>query len=83
MSNLWQNLPLHYQGSFCFSFKPLKNKTKVIELTNECVFVKFSSERLLRGISYVSSDEEDAWIVNDDDMEDFIVDQEEYFWSLD
>uniref|UniRef100_M4C9I5 Terpene synthase N-terminal domain-containing protein n=1 Tax=Brassica campestris TaxID=3711 RepID=M4C9I5_BRACM len=59
------------------------NKTEVIELTNECVFVKFSSERLLRGISYASSDDEDAWIVNDDEMEDFIVDQEDFCHSLD
>ncbi|CAN6809059.1 unnamed protein product, partial [Brassica oleracea var. botrytis] len=36
------------------------------------------SERLLRGISYASSDDEDAWIVNDDEMEDFIVDQEDF-----
>ncbi|KAL0712144.1 hypothetical protein Bca4012_019122 [Brassica carinata] len=62
-----------------FPLEKLKEERPNVKLVAEFASSLSSSERLLRGISYVSSDEEDAWIVNDDDMEDFIVDQEEFF----
>lgn len=62
-----------------FPLEKLKEERPNVKLVAEFTSSLSSSERLLRGISYVSSDEEDALIVSDDDMEDFIVDQDDIF----
>ncbi|KAJ0250152.1 hypothetical protein HA466_0143380 [Hirschfeldia incana] len=60
-----------------FPLEKLKEERPNVKLVAEFSTSLSSSETLLRGISYVSSDEEDAWFANDDDdMEDFIVDQD-------
>ncbi|KAG2297532.1 hypothetical protein Bca52824_044201 [Brassica carinata] len=61
-----------------FPLEKLKDERPNVKLVAEFTSSLSSSERLLRGISYASSDDEDAWIVNDDEMEDFIVDQEDF-----
>ncbi|KAJ4874143.1 F-box protein SKIP17 [Raphanus sativus] len=62
-----------------FPLEKLKEERPNVKLVAEFTSSLSSSERLLRGISYVSSDDEDALIVSDDDMEDFIVDQDDIF----